>query len=460
MTEAISARTIQAFSFALDPTPEQASLVRRHFGARRYAYNWTVAEIRRELDLHRECGVSFGRPSLARLRRRWNRDKHRIAVDHDGNPWWQEVSKEAFSNGIADAVDAYWRWQKGRGDGGRRVGFPRFRRRGRDADRYRVTTGAFGIAGRRHLKIPRVGIVRVHENTRRLHRLLELDRARLLNMTIRRRGYRLLAVFTVELVRPQNNVRPTRPDSVVGMDAGVRYLATVANPDGELIERVQNPRALNRNLSRLRRLHRARSRCVRGSVRYRRRTEAISALNARIATQRSDAIHRLTTRLAKTHGTIVVETLNVSGMLAQKHIPGARRRRRDLANASMSELRRQLSYKCGWYGSELVEADAHHPSSRLCHQCGERNEPGWATTWTCAVCCSAHDRDHNAAINLARYSEGDAGTVGAPDRRGAERKFRRGGLLAVKRRRRSGDLPGEGHAPTSNPVRGVRGGCD
>ena len=347
--------------------------------------------------------MSFGPPSLARLRKRWNRDKHSIAVDEDGNPWWQEVSKEAFSNGIADAVDAYWKWRRARNDGTRQVGFPRFRRRGRDADRYRVTTGSFGLSGRRHVKLPRIGTVRVHENTRRLHRLLELERARLLNVTLRRRGRRLLVVFTVELVRPQSNVSPIHPDSVVGVDAGVRHLATIPNRDGELVEQIANPRALGRNLSRLRRLHRARSRCVRGSVRHRRRTEATSALNSRISNQRSDAIDKLTTRLAKTHGTIVVESLNVSGMLTQKHLPGARRRRRDLADASIAEIRRQLSYKCRWYGSRLIEAAQLFPSSRLCHVCGERNDPGWEKTWRCVGCGSRHDRDNNAAINLALY---------------------------------------------------------
>ena len=429
--------TLQAFAFALDPTDEQEASIRRHFGARRYAYNWTVAEIRRELDLYRECGVSFGPPSLARLRKRWNRNKHRLAVDVDGVPWWSKVSKEAFSNGIADAVTAYWNWQKGRAGerSGLRPGFPRFRRKGRDTDRYRVSTGSFGVCDRRHVKLPRVGRVRTHENTRRLHRLLEIGRAMILNVTVRRRGRRLLAVFTVEMVRPQSNHVPTHPDSVVGVDAGVRRLATVASREGEIVERVENPRALDRSLSRLRRLHRARSRCTPGSVRHRRRTLAISVLNTRIANQRSDAIHRLATRLAKTHGTVVIESLNVAGMLVQKHIPGARRRRRDLADASMSEVRRQLTYKCGWYGSRLVEADPLFPSSRLCNVCGERNDPGWIRNWTCVACDSRHNRDDNAAINLARYSEGDAGAVGAVDRRGAERKIRRGGRLAVKRRR-------------------------
>ena len=163
---------------------------------------------------------------------------------------------------------------------GRQPGFPRFRREGRDADRYRVTTGSFEVCDRRHVKLPRIGRVRTHENTRRLHRLLGLDRARLLNDTVRRRGHRPLAVFTVEVVRPQCNTGPRHPDSMVGVDAGVRRLATVASRDGEVIERVENPRALDRSLARLRRLHRARSRCTPGSVRHRRRTAAISSLNA------------------------------------------------------------------------------------------------------------------------------------------------------------------------------------
>ena len=143
--------SVQAFSFAIDPTSDQESAIRRHFGARRYSYNWTVAEIRRELTLYRECGASFGPPSLARLRKRWHRDKHRLAVDAEGVPWWTEVSKEAFSNGIADAVTADWNWQKSRSGtrNGHRVGFPRFKRKGRDEDRYRVTTGSFGACDRR-----------------------------------------------------------------------------------------------------------------------------------------------------------------------------------------------------------------------------------------------------------------------------------------------------------------------
>ena len=103
-----------------------------------------------------------------------------------------------------------------------------------------------------------------------------------------------------------------------GLDEFARYVAervVAQDLHGAVVgfERVACSRALDRSLTRLRRIHRARARCRPGLLRYRRRTSAISALNARLANQRSDAIHRLTTRLAKTHGTVVVESLNVSG---------------------------------------------------------------------------------------------------------------------------------------------------
>ena len=411
---------LQAFSFALDPTEEQSGVIRRHFGARRYAYNWTISQIKQEMALFRECGVSYGPPSLMRLRKRWNRQKHEIAMDAEGHPWWTEVSKEAFANGVADAVTSYWNWQKslsGRREG-RPVGFPRFSKKSSDRDRYRVTTGSFGLVDRRHIQLPRVGTVHTHENMRRLHRLVELNRARVLNVTVRRRGDRILAVYQVEVRRPQSNHRPSRPNSRVGVDVGVRRLATVANHDGQVIERVENPKPLERSLQQIKALHHARSRCTRGSVRYRHRTQAISRLSNRIANQRGHAMHVLTTRLAKTHGSVVVEDLNAAGMLRQKHLPGARGRRRRLSDAGIGELRRQLEYKCGWYGSKLVLAYRYHPSSRLCSACGLVNDIGWREIWKCGGCGVIHQRDDNAAINLARYSEGDVGAVGALDKRG------------------------------------------
>jgi putative transposase len=164
-----------------------------------------------------------------------------------------------------------------------------------------------------------------------------------------------------------------------------------------------------------------------GSRRYKETQEKIIRLQRRVADIRGHHIHNLTTRLAKTHGEIVVEGLDAAGMLAQKGLPGARARRRGLADAALAEPRRQLRYKAGWYGSSLIVADRFYPSSKTCHKCLRKQDIGWAEHWTCTGCGARHQRDDNAAINLARYEPppaGDSavGPVGAAVKRRADCK--------------------------------------
>jgi putative transposase len=281
------------------------------------------------------------------------------------------------------------------------------------------------------------------KNTRRLERLVRLGRARILAVTIRRRGTRIHAIFRVAVSRRPTT--PALPSSTVGVDVGVRRLATVATPDGTVIDKVANPQPLERNLAGLRRLSRARSRRKPGSIRYRQASAQIARLHARIAAIRADAISKPTTRLAKTHGTVVVETLGVAGMLAQRGAPGARARRRKLADSALASVRARLRYKQAWYGCRLVEADRWFPSSQLCSACGHQAVIGWVEEWDCPGCGVHHHRDDNAAANLARYPSSGwqaVGPVGSRDKRRADRK--------------TGSRPAGGvEAPKPNPERGA-----
>ena len=139
-------------------------------------------------------------------------------------------------------------------------------------------------------------------------------------------------------------------------------------------------------------------------------------MHVRAADLRRDTVHKATTALAQRHQVIVVEDLNVTGMSRRKAGAGrgGRGLNRAIADAAPAELRRQLAYKSTWYGSRLVVADRWYPSSKTCSACGavkaklalaERN-------WTCDGCGARHDRDANAAINLARLSEHALGVEG------------------------------------------------
>ena len=449
-------RCVQAFRFTLDPTLDQARALARHFGARRKAYNWTVATLKADIEAWRDTGTGTEKPSLPALRKRWNTVKDGVCLNAEtGETWWRECSKEAYADGIRGAVDAYWNWQTSRVGkrAGKKVGFPRFKKKGRDADRVSFTTGAIRVEpDRRHLTLPVIGTVRVHENTRRVERLIRAGLARVLAISVRRNGSRIDASVRVLIQRP---IQPkvALPDSRVGIDVGVRRLATVANADGAVIARVENPRPLEAALRELRQICRARSRCTRGSRRYRERTAQISRLHRRVTDVRTHHLHVLTTCLAKTHGRVVVEGLDAAGMLRQKGLTGARARRRGLSDSALGGLRRLLSYKTGWYGSTLIEADRWFASSKTCHACGHVQEIGWAQHWTCDQCRLTHQRDDNAAINLARWEEPATvvGPVGAAVKRRADRKTEprsAGGDEARKGERR--------HPTLEQPRDGVR----
>jgi putative transposase len=422
--------TVQAFSFALDCTPQQAACLRRQFGGRRYARNWAVRTLKNDLDRYRAGGEETDKPSLASLRKRWNRAKDTECTDAEtGEAWWPHISKEAFAGGIKAAGDGYWNWQSSRAGerAGKRAGFPRFAKKGRDRDRVTFTTGTIRVEpDRRHVTLPRIGTVRTHENTRRLQRLLAKGRARILAVTVSRKGTRLIAAFRVIIQRPQQP-GTAAPGSRAGVDVGVRVLATLAAADGTVLERVSNPRPLEAALKELRHLCRERSRRTRGSRRYAETQRKITRLQRRVVGIRAHHVHVLTTRLAKTHGEIVVEGLDAAGMLRQKGLSGARARRRGLSDSALGETRRQLAYKTAWYGSVLVVADRWYPSSKTCHKCHHVQDIGWAGHWTCERCAARHQRDDNAAVNLARYEPppaGDSavGPVGAAVKRRADRK--------------------------------------
>src|SRR6266545_5181700 len=387
----------QAYRFALDPTPRQQGALASHCGAARYAFNWALKLVKRRLD-ERAAGMDLEVPwTLPALRREWNRAKHQVA------PWWRENSKEAYNSGL-DALArglANWANSKAGRRKGPRVGFPTFKAKHRTRLSCRFTTGPIRVEpDRHHVTLPKIGRVRTHESTRNLARRVEHGTARIMAATITRNPDRWYVSFTVEV---QRRVRaPAQPQAVVGVDVGIRHLAVLST--GRV---VANPRPLDQAQQRLRRLNRqlTRRHGPRGPDGTRRTPSAswtqarqrLARTHARVANLRRDGLHKLTTELASSHGTVVVEQLNVAGMLRNPRL--ARR----IADAGFGELRRQLAYKTTWAGTRLVQADPFYPSSKTCSACGavKAKLPLSAQVFCCEACGLRIDRDLNAACNLA-----------------------------------------------------------
>ena len=366
-----------AHKIALDPNNVQATWLARTAGTARFAYNWALAEWRRQYAAH-QADPSQPQPSQLALRRQLN------AIKRDAFPWMLEVTKNAPQMAIIQLGEAFKNFFA------HRARHPTFRKKGRD-DRFSLTNDQFRVADRR-IHIPKLGWVRMREQLR--------FNGRMVSATVSRTAGRWHASITVDV--PDPILPQAENQGAVGVDLGVLRLATLSTG-----ETWTGPKALRSLLGRLRRLSRALSRKVKGS---RNRTKAkarLAKLYARIANLRCDSLHQLSSSLTRRFHTIGIEDLNVKGML------GNRRLARAVADMSFYALRRQLEYKAAWRGAKIVVAERWYPSSKTCSHCGYRLEilALGVRRWSCPDCGKEHDRDVNAAINLKNLAVSSTATA-------------------------------------------------
>jgi putative transposase len=444
--------THQAFRFALDATPAQTRALASHCGASRFAFNWGLDLVRSSLETRRDTGDGVVGWQLPSLRRAWNRGKAEAA------PWWRENSKEAYNSGLdalARSLANFSASRNGKRKG--RSGFPRYHRRGRK-NSCRFTTGVIRVDDRRHVTLPRLGRLRTLEGTDALLDRLDAGTARILSATVSQDAHHWFCSFTCVVER---DVPTNRHEDVVGVDLGVTRLAALSTGEISL-----GGHALARSLRRLGRLSRSVARGKKGSARRRRATSRLARAHARVANLRRDHLHKLTTKLAKSHGRVVIEDLNVKGMMrsgsgtAQR--PGRRVRaksglNRALADAALGEVRRMLEYKCLWYGSRLVVAPRFFPSSQRCSGCGAIREDLRLRdrTYVCGRCGLVIDRDLNAAANLVWWAQTNDAPTKTVAASAAETQNARGEDLRPGSRR--ADLDEARTEAVSEPV-GVTGG--
>ncbi|WP_405784989.1 IS607 family element RNA-guided endonuclease TnpB [Streptomyces sp. NBC_01378] len=440
---------VQAFRFALDPNVTEESALRSHCGAARAAYNWAVGWVTASW-WQRKAEASYGvaeeeltpwRPwSLPALRKEFNQVKR---TDPRYADWWHENSKEAYSTGLANAAaafDNYTKSKNGRRKGAR-MGTPRFKSKRKARLACRFTTGSIRVADEGHVTLPVLGTIRTHESTVKLVARVQSGMARILSATVRHERGRWFVSFQTEVKREITPV--ARPGVAVGIDLGVKVLAVMADSAGQ-IRYVDNPKHYEGEQKRLRRLSRRVSRRQGPAVHDRATGKTIrrepskrwvkanaerNRVHHRVANLREDALHKLTTAVRAEYGTVVVEDLNVAGMLRNRRLA------RKIADAGFPEIRRQLTYKGQRNACPTVVASRWYPSSKTCSSCKtvKAKLPLHVRVFSCDACGLVIDRDENAARNLADLASagttgtgvaGDRGTPSVPKPRGADQKTR------------------------------------
>jgi len=382
-------KILRAYKTELDPTQKQVESLLQHAGNARWAYNWGLSR-KNEAWATRKAALAAGVPKADAPKVPTAIDLHRelnalkkLPADQGGIPWMYEASKCAPQEALRNLDAAFKGFFRRCRSGAKRKGFPRFKSRKRGIGSFRLT-GAIHPA-ENSIQLPSLGSIRVKE-----HGYLPVRGVSILSATISEKVGRWYVSLQVRQEMPEPE---PKPEHVIGIDVGVKSLANTS--DGEVFE---NPKALSKVKKSLRVRQKAISRKVKGSSNRKKAVARVSRLHQRVANIRRDAIHKMTTAITKSASILVIEDLNVSGLLRNHRLALS------LSDASLAEMHRQIEYKAVWYGASVRKVDKFYPSSKRCCRCGSvKTLLGLGErVYRCenAACGSVMDRDLNAAINL------------------------------------------------------------
>ena len=360
----------------LNPTPEQEVYFRKACGVARHAYNWALAR-------WKEARSKGERVKMKELKAEYN------SIKREQFPWTAQVTKcapeQEFSN-LGQALANYWRMKeegtqprlKHPRKDGEEAGFPRFKSKKRERLSFYLNNDKFSVDGYT-LHVPKLGKVNMTEQLR--------WHGKIMSATI---SYQAGWWFVSIAVKIEHEI-PTHRGGAVGIDLGIKTLATLS--DGTVFE---NQKHYRQNLGRIKGLSKGLSRKVEGSQNWWKNSKKLAKAHYRVACQRQDMLHKMTTHVARTYALIGLEDLNTKGMLAHHSLAQA------VSDASFFEVKRQLLYKSEQHGGYVQLVDQWYPSSKTCHVCGWiKNDLSLADRqWTCEQCSTVHERDFNASLNI------------------------------------------------------------
>ncbi|MDJ0634453.1 MAG: RNA-guided endonuclease TnpB family protein [Xenococcaceae cyanobacterium MO_188.B29] len=357
-----------AYKTKLKLNNQGKTLMRQCAGYGRWLWNWA-------LDFKQKAYIEGIKLNKSQLR------KYYTNYVKPSFPWQSSLSSRIYQYVFIDLDEAYKRFFKGVAK------YPRFKKKGKSSNSFTIDAGGkpLNLGGKLH-KFPFFGWLKTYE---------KLPICSTKKVTFSEQGGDWFVSFFIEV-----DFLPTEKNrEKVGVDLGISKLATLSS--GVVFE---NPKAYTKALKRLARLQRDLSRKVFQSSNWYQVKLKLAKAHRKVVDIRQNAIHHLTSYLAKNHSQIIMEDLNVQGLIKNRHLSKA------LSDAAFGTIRTQVEYKCERYDSTLIIADRFFPSSQLCSNCGYRQKmPLKVRSYDCSRCRTRCDRDLNASLNLENYHAIQAG---------------------------------------------------
>jgi len=365
-------KKLKAFKYRIYPNLDQENFFAQTFGCVRFVYNKMLEEKLQALENKQKI------PQLtpAKYKKEY--------------PFLKEVDSLALMNAMRNLDNAFKNFFKNK----KHFGLPKFKKK---KEKQKYTTNNVNNNIKIDFENELLFLPKLKQGVKiKLHRKFE---GRIVSVTISKtRSGNYYASILVELSNPEDVKNKTKQpnNQVCGIDLGLYDFVTITNDSGT--QKISHPKYLRKAEKGLKKLQRRLSRKKRGSKNYEKARIRLAKYHEYVENARNDFLHKLSKTIIDDNQVIVVEDLNVKGMVKNKYLS------KSISDSGFGKFIKYLEYKANWYERELIIADMFYPSSKLCSVCGYKNSKLKLSDryWICPVCRTSHDRDVNASINLYR----------------------------------------------------------
>ena len=355
----------QAVQVRLYPTALQEAHLAQTFGCSRWWWNYAL---NKSIQVYKDTGKGLGQVALNALLPKLKKAEYTL--------WLANCYSQVLQATTLNLTTAYKNFFE------QRAGFPKFKsKHGKQSIQYpqnvKIVDGNVKLPGK-------IGIVKA-----KIHRLIE---GKIKTVTISKTpSGKYLASILTEIEGENPNVSEGK---IYGIDLGLKHFAVVT--DGENVSKYDNPKHLAKHEKNLKRKQKKLARKQKGSKSRNKYRQVVATLYERVSNYRQDFLHKLSHKLVSDSQAVIVENLNVKGMVRNHKLA------KSISDAGWGNFSNFLAYKLERKGAKLVEIDRWFPSSKLCSNCFYQvsEMPLDVREWTCPNCGTDRDRDGNAAINI------------------------------------------------------------